>query len=341
MSNSKGEITGPQKVAAFLLALDKETSSKVMRSLDPKVVADVAEAMTELDPEICSAAAVDGLFVELARTVFQRTGVRPQDKFELHEILETTYGPEEAARVLHAIIDRRRQEQPFEFVERYPPPNVVRVLAEESPPVVALVLSHVSPKLSADVLAAFEPDESLDIVRRMTTIVPPGTATMLAIADGLQERLARISSGPPPRARDDSLKTVADMLNYSAGETGASVLEGLEKEDEETASEVREFMFTWDDLGSIDKRAMQKILASVDTRTLAMSLKASPASVEGNIMDNLSQRVREMVADERELAGAVPFTEVMQARGEIMVAVRGLMEAGEFSPSKSGDELVS
>ncbi|MFT4539852.1 MAG: flagellar motor switch protein FliG [Planctomycetota bacterium] len=341
MSDTRSGITGPQKVAAFLLALDKETSSKVMRGLDPKVVADVAEAMTELDPEICSAEAVDGLFVELARTIFQRTGVRPQDKFELHDMLKTTFGEDEAERVLADIIDRRRKEQPFSFIERVPSQNVVRVLADESPPVVALVLSHLSPNLSSEVLTAFTPDESLDIVRRMTTIVPPGTDTMLAIADGLMERLSRISSGPPPRARDDSLKTVADLLNFSGGETEKVVMEGLEKNDEEVAAEVRDFMFTWDDLGSIDKRAMQKILASVDTRTLAMSLKASPPLVEANIMDNLSQRVREMVLDERELAGSVPISEVHAARGEIMIAVRGLMEAGEFSPSKSGGEMVT
>jgi len=58
-------------------------------------------------------------------------------------------------------------------------------------------------------------------------------------------------------------------------------------------------------------------------------------------MSNLSQRVREMVADERELAGPVPLAEVHAARAEIMVSVRGLLEAGEFSLTKSGEELVS
>jgi flagellar motor switch protein FliG len=119
------------------------------------------------------------------------------------------------------------------------------------------------------------------------------------------------------------------------------VLDGIHAEDEEMASEIREFMFTWEDLAEVDKRAMQKILASVETRTLSIALKACSASVEDNIMNNLSSRVREMVKDERELAGALPMTEVLQNRAEIMTAVRDLMESGEFRPTRAGEDLVT
>ena len=107
------------------------------------------------------------------------------------------------------------------------------------------------------------------------------------------------------------------------------------------AGQVRELMFTWDDLATIEKRAMQKILASIDTRTLAIALKACPPGVNDNIMANLSSRVREMVIDEKELRGAMPLSDVLQARAEIMFAVRALMDSGEFSPARASEELVS
>ena len=69
--------------------------------------------------------------------------------------------------------------------------------------------------------------------------------------------------------------------------------------------------------------------------------KAAEPDVETNIMDNLSSRVREMVVEERELAGAKPMSEVVNARSEIMKSVRQLIEAGEIQPAKAGDELVS
>ena len=173
-------------------------------------------------------------------------------------------------------------------------------------------------------------------------MVPAMGSTLVVPLAPLDAKLKLAAASlPAPPDPTESLRTIADLLNYSGGDLEQSVLQGLEEINEEMAGQVREFMFTWDDLGTIEKRAMQKILASVDTRTLSMSLKACPAGVEKNIMDNLSKRVCEMVADERELLGPVPFSEVVIARNEILTAVRALMEAGEFAPARAGEELVN
>ena len=339
--SGEANITGAQKVAAFLLSLDKNVGAEVMRHLDPKVVSNVAEAMTELEPTLCSPDAVDKLFHELACTVHIQAGVRPQDKFQLYEILSSTFGAEEADRVIAGINERRRREHPLGFLDRVPLDGIIRVLSEESPAVVALVMSHASPEISAKVLSSYEPEVALDVVRRMTQIVPPNVDTMLTIADDLQKRLVVAAAEPAQLDRSDSLRTVAELLSFSKDEIEKAVLEGLEGTDEEAATEIREYMFSWNDLGEVDKRAMQKILASVDTPTLSMALKASPPDVEKNIMSNLSSRVADMVAEEREIAGAVPLSEVVVARDEILKAARTLMEAGEFSPARSGEELVT
>ena len=70
---------------------------------------------------------------------------------------------------------------------------------------------------------------------------------------------------------------------------------------------------------------------------LALLLSAACAlEVEENVLSNLSTRVQEMVAEERELAGLVPMTEVLAARTELMRAVHALIDAGEFKPSRGG-----
>ena len=334
------KASGAQRAAAFLLSLDKSASAGVMRNLDPKVVSRIAEAMTDLSPSLCSVDAIDSLYRDLARAFHQRTGVRPQDDFELYALLESSYGAAEADRVIAEINNRRRREQPFAFVEVAPPSLIARVLKEESPAVVALILSHVAPTTSAEVLTAFDEATTLEIVKRMTTVTPPGIETMLTIADDLHERLREASLVPAPRAQEDSLRTVADMLNFAESEIENAVLSQLEEEEDDVAGQIRELMFTWDDLSTIEKRAMQKILASIDTRTLAIALKASPEPVLENVMRNLSSRVRDMVIDEKELIGPMPYSEVLQSRAEIMAAVRVLMDNGEFSPARAGEELV-
>ena len=128
---------------------------------------------------------------------------------------------------------------------------------------------------------------------------------------------------------------------YAEEEIAHPVLTRLEEDVDDVARQVRELMFTWDDLATIEKRAMQKILASIDTKTLSIALKASSDAVMANVMGNLSSRVRDMVIDEKELLGPMPFSDVLQSRAEIMAAVRSLMDSGEFSPARAGEELVT
>jgi len=335
------DVAGTQKAAAFLLSLDEQVRVEILRNMDANAAKLIASAMLDLDPELCNSEAVDALVQDLARSAYQGPGIRRQAEADLLTLLSQSHGAEVAHQMLAEIEDRRRRAKPFEFVESFNADIVVRILREESPNVVALVMAHVAPAYSASVLALFEPEEALEIVKRMTILDPPNVDVMLDIGDDLRERMQTVASGPAPRERGDSLRTIADLLTFSQPETEKVVLEGLEEQDESAAKDIREFMFTWTDLAEVDKRSMQKILASVDTRTLSMSLKACPVDVEENIMGNLSSRVKEMVADERELAGAVPFSEVQAARAEIMTAVRGLMESGEFSPARAGEELVT
>ena len=175
----------------------------------------------------------------------------------------------------------------------------------------------------------------------MANLTPPGAETLKSIGRNLEVRLRILSETPAPPDPSSRLKTIAEMLNYTSPDMERSVLEGLEREGEDTVTEIREFMFTWKDIAEVDKRAMQKILASVDTRTLAIALKACSAEVEQNVTDNLSSRVKAMVVEERELAGAIPMSEVLFARGELLKAVHALIDSGEFQPSRGGEEMVS
>ena len=341
MSAQDKPIDGYQKVAAFLLSLNSDVSAKVMRGLDPKVIDGVASAMTELSPDLCTPKSVDGLYSDLARTIYQREGVRSQDDHELADILSQSYGEDEANRVLRDIRDRRRREQPFAFLDQFQPEVVARVLGEESPSIVSLILAHSSPTVSAAVLNVFEEEQTLEIVKRMTSIEPPGIETMLIIADDLAVRMREAERMPPPPDPTETLRTIADLLTHSKGTVEQTVLEGLAAFDETIAGQVKEFMFTWADLGAVDKRSMQKILSTVDTRSLSIALKASPPDVEENIMTNLSSRVRDMVADERDLAGPMSMAEVQISRNEILASVRALVESGEFEPVRAGEEMVS
>lgn len=341
MKTHEKTSNGPQKVAAFLLSLEKSAAAAVLKNLDPRVLSEVAAAMTELDPKLSDRASVDALYTELSRTLHAPSKPRAAADGELSALLETSIGKDKSKTVLNEIHERRRHERPFARLEKLPSAVVGRALREESAAVAALVLAHLEPKLSGEILSTFEPESAVDVVKRMSQIVPPGFDTLAIVADSVEARAAIVGALPSPIEPKERLKTIAQMLTLSEKEIEKAVLEGLEDTDKEMVGTIREFMFTWDDLATLDKRGMQKVLSSVETRALAISLKGSKPEVEANVMANLSSRVRAMIADERELAGALPMAEINESRNVIMKAVRQLLESGELGSSKAGEELVA
>ena len=335
------EASGAERVAAFLLTLDKSAAAEVLKHLDENVIVEVVEALKKLDSSHQSPEAERELYRELIGSLHKPSGARLKSESELKNLLRTTLGAEQAGKVWDKIHQRVLQERPFLSIEAHPAKNIAMALNEESEAVSALVLAHVDPTLCAEVLGSMEPDRALATVQRMAGLVPPGFQELVRIAGQLTARLAEIAAGPVPAEPARRLRTIAEVLNLSKPNVGQHVLGGIAKENAGMAAEIREYMFTFDDLAGLDKRAMQKVLSSVDMRTLAISLKGAPKSVEDNVMINLSQRVRGMVAEERELTGPMPMSEVLIMRGELMKAVRTLLESGEIAGQRTGDELVT
>lgn len=334
-------VSGAQRAAAFLLALDREEAANVLKHLDEGVIVEVVEAMSQLDPALTQHASVREMQREFIRSLARPPGARVRSDRELRQMLESTLGKSMAGSLFDKIRSRLVHERPFIALESAEPALIARTFAAESDGVCALVIAHLEPQIAADVLGAFAPERALEVVKRMATLVPPGFETLSAIARDLEQRLRDLAADPLAPDPAERLKSVAEILNFSRPEIESKVLQGLGEADDAMAAEIREFMFTWDDLSKVDRRGMQKILASVDTKTLAIALKACAAAVEQNIMANLSSRVRDMVKDERELAGALPMAEVQASRAEVMKAVRALMESGEFRPARAGEDLVS
>ncbi len=342
MAKSESPLRGPEKVAAFLLSLERAAASDVLKHLPEDVLPDVVDAMESLG--------ASGRNEDLMRELYAKVALadareapspkRPRGS-ELEQLLSASLGPERAASVLELIQARRGMERPFRRLESSSPTAIVGLLSGESPQIVALILAHLEPELSAQVLDMLEVEFALDVVSRMAGLEPPSFEVLGLLASELEPRLAEMEKLPQRRTPTQRLQTIAEMLTNATGDIGPKVLDGLEERAAGSAKEIREMLFTWEDIGDLDRWAMQKILGTVETRTLSIALKACSAGVEENVMNNLSTRVRDMVAEERDLAGALPMSDVRAARETIMVGVRALIEAGEFSPSKGGDELVS
>lgn len=335
--------SGARRVAALLLSLDQAAAAALLKTLSPDVLPRVADAMTAIEGEGPDSAARSGFWRELVRELENGHVEHPRarDEEELGRFLESGIGRERAGSVLAEMRERRRQERPFVAVEDAPPARIARALASESTAVRALVLGNLPPKLSAGVLSVLDQEESLRVVQRLAKQGSPRRETIDLVAKNLAAEVERLAAEPRKPETQDRLRSIAEILNRADKELGRSVLAGLADADKPVADGIREMMFTWTDLAKLDRRAMQKVLSTVETGRLALALKGGPVEVEENVLANLSQRVRDMVAEERELLGPRPMVEVEAARAELMKGIRSMVESGELSPQASAEGLVS
>ena len=332
-------VHGIQKVAAFLLSLEREKAAALLKKMPPKVVERVAEAMTSLDPKLAQDGVADQLVRELARSLHKPKGVRAADREQLEGLLTGAMG-DQGASIVSGLEERRREKDPFLELEAFAPGELASVLRTESPPVAALTLAHLPPAFAAKVLSFFGPEEAQEVVRRIAKLDLPNPAVLRGIADDIASRVSALPPLPPSADPAARLKSIAEILNNSSSEIEKGSIESIGEEDPEMASELREYMFTWDDLAGIGKRDMQKILGTVDTKTLAVALKGCPAEVEDNVLGNLSSRVRDMVTEERDIAGPMAMSDVQSSRNEILVGIRAMIETGELKLTRGGEELV-
>ena len=100
-------------------------------------------------------------------------------------------------------------------------------------------------------------------------------------------------------------------------------------------------MFVFEDIISLDDRAIQRVLRDVDNNDLAVALKSANDEVKTVIFNNLSKRLAAMIQEDMEFMGPVRLKDVEEAQQKIVNIVRKLEDSAEIVISRGGgDEII-
>ncbi|HYC76229.1 MAG TPA: FliG C-terminal domain-containing protein, partial [Planctomycetota bacterium] len=202
-------------------------------------------------------------------------------------------------------------------------------------------LAHLDPDVSASVLDAYPEADRPALVARMADLEPPGPKLLRQVAWQIAERTRTLkrdgekTAGAP----DPRIETVAKILLNAGPGNDAKILDKLGEQGPELVQKIRERMFQWADLAVIDKKTMQRILADLDTRVLALALKAGDEDVKTSILGAVSSRTASMIAEERDLLGAVPLADVLEAQNQILNQIRDMMSRGDVKVARGKDAV--
>jgi flagellar motor switch protein FliG len=136
---------------------------------------------------------------------------------------------------------------------------------------------------------------------------------------------------------------VAKLLNLAPGSLEKQLLEAIGQRSSDIAGEIESLMFVFEDLLLIDGRGIQRVLRDVDTRELALALKAASDELKKHIQSNMSERASAALEEEIEVMGPVRVRDVEAAHTRIIEVVRALEQTGEIMIRKNGsnDDIIA
>jgi flagellar motor switch protein FliG len=100
-------------------------------------------------------------------------------------------------------------------------------------------------------------------------------------------------------------------------------------------------MFVFEDIVTLDNRAIQRVIRDCENEDLLLALKVSSDEVKEIVFKNMSQRMVESFKDEMEFMGPVRLRDVEEAQSRIVSVIRRLEDSGEIVIARGGgDDII-
>ena len=331
---SVGKLTGPKKAAILLLALGEDGASEILKNLEEREIQQVGYYMarfTDVSPE-----ELDNVLEEFYRkAAMQDQGVTINASGDFVKNALTKAMGEDKAASLVDNLSSSQDEGSLDSLKWLEPKMVANQIMNEHPQTVALILAHLDdPEQTALVLKELPENLQADVTYRMAILesIPPG------VIKEIEEVLAKElkASGAAGSAKVGGVEAVAEMLNTMDKTTESRILATIEESNPDLAEQIRELMFTFEDLVLVDPNGMQAILKEMPQNDLVLALKTASDAVKEHIFSNMSERAADMVRDDLDALGPVRVADVDIAQQKMVKVARKLEEEGKIIISGSG-----
>ncbi|MCZ6843562.1 MAG: flagellar motor switch protein FliG [SAR324 cluster bacterium] len=321
-------MTGPKKAAILLLALGEEGAADIIKNLEDSEIQQVGYYMarfTDVSPE-----ELDVVLEEYYNKSISDSGgfmINASGDFVKNTLSKALGG--ERAKELVDNLSANVEESALESLKWLEPKAIANFITHEHPQTIALILAHLEdPEQTATVLKELPENLQADVVYRMSILesIQPG------VVNEIDEVLSREmqASGAMGTSKVGGIESVAEMLNSLDKSTETRILATIEESNPDLAEQIRELMFTFEDMVLIDSRGMQNIIKEVAQPELVLALKTASEPIKELIFASMSQRAADMLREDLEVMGPVKVSDVEKSQQNMVKIARRMEEEGKI-----------
>lgn len=336
MAKEEQKLTGVQKAAILFITLGPEASAGIIKKLPESEIqkityeiANISSVKSDQKQEILQE------FVEMnkAKDYLTEGGID-----YAKTLLAKALGNQRAMEILDKVTEATQQFRPFAIARKADAHQLLNIITNEHPQTIALILCYLQPDKAGQILSALPEDTQSEVAYRIATMSNTSPMVVKEIEKVLDDKLSSVVKSDMKVI--GGVSTIVEILNQVDRTTEKNITEGLEKEDAELAEKVKESMFVFEDIITLDDVSIQRVLREVETKELALALKGCSEDVANAIFRNQSKRAAAALKEDIEFLGPVRLMDVEKSQQRIVSIIRRLDEAGEIVLSRGGEDAI-
>jgi flagellar motor switch protein FliG len=321
-------LTNAEKAVLFLLSLDENVARPIVEELGEEEIRKlrtVASTMREVPKH-----AMEHTFKEFIGRTGHNVAVPRGGLPYLRKLSAGALGEDRTRAVFEDGVT-----SPLTRLERARPEDVATLLEAEPPQLAAAILSVMAPTSASPILFAMTEERQAAVVKSVGRMTQVPASVLEDVAAALAASLP--SSDASTLVSVDGVAKAAELLN-ATGKNGQELILGfLDTEDPELANDVRQAMFTFEDLSRISSRQMRVLLREVASDRLVLALKGSTEELISAILAGLSSRAAALVRDDLEAISNARKADVLAARREVVATALRLETDGQLDLGRGDD----
>lgn len=335
MSAQAQALTGTRKAAILMAIMGEEAASAVFKHLPDRDVQMLTKELADIQgvpPDTAHQILEEYSKLALTQDYLAQGGI----DFATRSLVKA-FGEENANYLLKQVVRLQQlRHGQLESLAQADPQQLAKFLEGEHPQTIALILAHLDGKQASTLLMKLPEQSRAEAVKRLAQLrqFSPEMAEKVSVV--LNRRL--LSLGEQSRKTYAGFKSVADVMNRLDGATAKGILESIEQADAKLAINIRNLMFTFEDLLGVSDVHVREWLGAMDKKTLAVALKGASADLKDHIFRAMSSRAVDMLKEDMEALGPIRAKEVAQAQQEAVTLLRKLEAEGKVILKADGDD---
>ena len=320
---SDGKDSVYRRVAKFLLLIGEDEAAKILPHLNEKQI-------ERIIPEIASIRTVnkDEASVILAEFNELLTQTKSSGGIETaREMLEKAYGKDKAEKMLSNAV-QFDGEKPFEYLKGFEEERLYLLLKDENVGVQSMVLSFLAPEKSAKVINKMTAEEKRAVVMRLAKMEPVSPEIIRRVSQALHEKA---DNQVTERVENiDGRNALAQILKKMDLSTESEILAGLSSEDPDLGEDLRQRLFTYEDVVNADDKFVQHELRNLSDVDIAYLIAGKNDDFCEKILSNISAGRRNEVRAQSDILKPMRKSDVERITNQFVARLRNEFEDGRL-----------